>query len=129
MRAARVRRYPLSFPTRPQVAHPSSPHLPPPVRRRLQDILIEYGVVALVVHYALGALAFVGIYVAIRTGWQPRGTVQGAGVWAAAYGVYKLSMPVRIPITLVITPFAARLYERVTGRKPGRLGTVGDAQQ
>ncbi|HEY0969535.1 MAG TPA: hypothetical protein VGE02_01020 [Gemmatimonadales bacterium] len=91
------------------------------MRRSLKDILVEYGVVALVVHYTIGALVIVGMYVAITNGLQPRGAVQNAGMWAAVYGAYKASMIVRVPITLFLVPFAAKLYERVTGRRPGPL--------
>lgn len=89
--------------------------------RRFKDILVEYGIVALVVHYTIGACVAIGIYIAMRTGWEPRNAAQSVGMWAATYGVYKATMPIRIPITLIITPFVARVYERVTGRRPGNL--------
>lgn len=91
------------------------------MRRSVKELLVEYGVVALVVHYTIGALAIVGMYVAIRNGLEPRGAVQNAGMWAAVYGAYKASMVVRVPITLFLVPFAAKLYERITGRRPGPL--------
>ena len=92
------------------------------VRRRLKDILVEYGIVALVVHYLIFGLVLVGSYVAMRTGWRPAGGVANAGTWAAAYVLTKVVQPLRIAVTLALTPMAARLYERVTGRRPGGLG-------
>ena len=92
--------------------------------RRFKDILVEYGVVALVVHYVIFAAVLVGAYVAMRSGWQPTGRVASVGTWAAAYVVTKITQPVRIAVTLVVTPFVARLYERVTGRRPGGLAML-----
>jgi hypothetical protein len=40
------------------------------------------------------------------------------GTFAAAYIATKLTQPLRIGATLVITPFIARLYERMRGRRP-----------
>jgi hypothetical protein len=91
------------------------------VTRRFKEILVEYGVVALVVHYVIFGAVLVGAYVAMRSGWQPTGRVASVGTWAAAYVVAKITQPVRIGVTLLVTPFVARLYERVTGRRPGGL--------
>ncbi len=91
------------------------------MRRSIKELLVEYGAVALVVHYTIGAMVIVGLYVAIRNGFEPQGAVQNAGMWATVYGAYKASMFVRVPITLFLVPFAAKLYERVTGRRPGPL--------
>ena len=96
--------------------------------RRFKEILVEYGVVALVVHYVIFGAVLVGAYVAIESGWEPSGRVASVGTWAAAYVVAKLTQPVRIAVTLVVTPFVARLYERVTGRRPGGLPGFGPAE-
>ena len=37
----------------------------------------------------------------------------GLGAWTAAYIFTKILQPVRIGITLLLTPLLARLYERV----------------
>ena len=97
--------------------------------RRFKDILVEYGIVALVVHYVIFAAVLVGAYVAMRSGWQPTGRVASVGTWAAAYVVTKITQPVRIAVTLVVTPFVARLYERVTGRRPGGLPSLAPAER
>jgi hypothetical protein len=93
------------------------------VRKRLRDLLqrfkhllVEYGVTALVVHYVIFALVIVGFWTAIRLGWQPSTTVGSVGTWTAAYVMTKLVQPLRIIATLAVTPFIAKLYERVTGR-------------
>ena len=95
--------------------------------RRFKEMLVEYGVVALVVHYVIFGAVLVGAYVAIESGWEPSGRVASVGTWAAAYVVAKITQPVRIAVTLIVTPFVARLYERVTGRRPGGLPGFGAA--
>ena len=97
--------------------------------RRFKEILVEYGIVALVVHYVIFFAVLVGAYVAMRSGWQPTGRVASVGTWAAAYVVAKLTQPVRIAVTLVVTPFVARLYERVTGRRPGGLPSLAPTER
>jgi hypothetical protein len=93
------------------------------VRKKLNDLIIrfrnlfvEYGVIAIVVHYVIFALVIVGFWAAIRAGWQPSGAAASAGTWGAAYLATKVVQPVRIVATLAVTPFIARIYERVTGR-------------
>ena len=92
------------------------------MRKNIKQILAEYGAVALVVHFTIAAFVFVAFWVAIRTGWRPAGAAGDAGALAAAYVAYKLTQPVRIAITLVLTPFVAKAYERVAGRR----GPKGD---
>jgi hypothetical protein len=48
-------------------------------------------------------------------GLSSTGFVANLGAWAAAYIFTKLLQPVRIGVTLLLTPFVARLYERMRG--------------
>ena len=88
---------------------------------RFRDLILEYGVIALVVHYVIFAIVIVGFWAAIRAGWRADSTAGAVGSWGAAYFAAKLTQPLRIVATLAITPFVARVYERVTGKtaKPG----------
>lgn len=93
------------------------------VRKKLQDLLlkfrnllVEYGVTALVVHYVIFALVIVGFWTAIRLGWRSSGTGASVGTWTAAYVMTKVVQPLRIIATLAVTPLVAKVYERVTGR-------------
>jgi hypothetical protein len=93
------------------------------VRKNLRELLqkfkhlvVEYGVTALIVHYVIFALVIVGFWTAIRMGWQPASAVGSVGTWTAAYVMTKIVQPLRIIATLAVTPFVAKLYERVTGR-------------
>ena len=83
---------------------------------RFRDLILEYGVIALIVHYVIFAVVIVGFWFAIRAGWQPTSSAGTAGSWGAAYIAAKITQPLRIIATIAVTPFVARLYERVTGK-------------
>ena len=83
----------------------------------MQALLAEYGAVAVVVYFAIFFAVLLGFWVAVRLGWRPASAVGSLGAFAAAYVATKLTQPVRIAATLALTPLAARLYERVTGRR------------
>jgi len=83
---------------------------------KFRDLVVEYGVIAIVVHYVIFALVIVGFWAAIRAGWRPTGAAESVGTWTAAYVATKVTQPLRIIATIAVTPFIARIYERVTGR-------------
>jgi hypothetical protein len=83
---------------------------------RFRDLILEYGIIALVVHYVIFAVVIVGFWFAIRSGWQSTSTAASVGTWTAAYIAAKITQPLRIIATLAVTPLVARLYERVTGK-------------
>ncbi len=89
------------------------------MRKSLQSfkrVIAEYGVVALVIHYVVFAIVIISAYLAMNAGWQPSGRMSGAGTWAAAYVVAKITQPVRLILTVALAPLAARLYTRLSGR-------------
>ena len=86
---------------------------------RFRDLFVEYGVIAIAVHYVIFALVIVAFWAAIRAGWQPTGAAGSVGTWTAAYLATKVTQPLRIVATLAVTPFIAKMYERVTGRGTG----------
>ena len=88
---------------------------------RFRDLILEYGIIALIVHYVIFAIVIVGFWLAIRTGWEPSSAVGTVGTWGAAYIAAKITQPLRIIATLALTPFIARAYERMTGRPRPRL--------
>lgn len=90
---------------------------------KFRDLVLEYGVIAIVVHYVIFALVIVGFWAAIRAGWEPMTAAASVGTWTAAYVATKVTQPLRIVATLALTPFVAKIYERVTGRGgPGGAG-------
>ena len=85
------------------------------MRKTARALLAEYGAVAVVVYFVIFFAALGGFWIAIRAGWRPAGAVGNVGTFAAAYVATKLTQPLRIGATLVLTPIVARLYERVRG--------------
>jgi len=89
------------------------------VKKTIQNLLAEYGTVAVIVYFVIFFAVLGAFWLAIRLGWQPSSAAGSVGTFAAAYIATKLTQPLRIAATLVITPFIARLYERVRGRESG----------
>ena len=87
------------------------------MRKTLKNILSEYGKVAVVLYLVIFALVLGGSWLAIRAGWAPESAAGKASSFAAAYIVTKVMQPLRIGLTVVLTPLVARLYERVTGHR------------
>src|SRR5687767_12986478 len=79
----------------------------PPMRKRLESLLAEYGTTALVIYLVIFALTLAGFFVAIRFGWRTTSAGGQAGTLAAAWVATKLTQPIRIGATLVLTPFVA----------------------
>jgi len=94
------------------------------VRKTLKHILTEYGAVAVVVYFTIFFAVLFGFWAAIRFGWRPESTTGSVGTFTAAYIATKLTQPLRIGATLAITPFVAKLYERITGKT--RAAEAGD---
>ena len=88
------------------------------MKKTVQHLLAEYGTVALIVYFVIFFAVLGGFWLAIRFGWQPSSAAGSVGSFAAAYIATKLTQPLRIGATLVITPFIAKLYERIRGRRP-----------
>lgn len=88
------------------------------MKKTVQHLLTEYGTVAVVVYFAIFFAVLGGFWLGIRFGWRPASAAGNVGTFAAAYVATKLTQPLRIAATLVMTPFIARLYERLRGKRP-----------
>lgn len=86
------------------------------MRKSLKELVVEYGAVALVIYLTTTCLVYAGVWFAIQLGWKPTGVIGGAGLWVGAWMLTKVTQPFRIAATIAITPFVARLYERMTRR-------------
>jgi hypothetical protein len=86
------------------------------LRKTIQNMLVEYGAVAVVVYFAIFFLVIFGFWAAIRFGWQPSSAAGSVGVWTAAYIATKITQPLRVIATLAVTPLVAKVYDRLTGR-------------
>ena len=85
------------------------------MKKTVQKLITEYGTVALIVYFAIFFAVLGGFWLAIRFGWRPSSAVGNVGTLAAAYIATKLTQPIRIAATLVMTPIVAKIYERVRG--------------
>ena len=102
------------------VATPSSttdpipaPLRKPPLAQRLKTLFVEYGQLALVTYLVIFALVLVGFGVAIKMGAGVESAAGWAGTMGGAYAATKLTQPLRILATLVLTPVVARVVRRV----------------
>lgn len=83
---------------------------------KLKQLLAEYGPVAVWIYLTLWVAVYAASYVAITTGWTPKGVAGNAGVLTAAYLVTKLAQPLRIGATLLLTPVVGKLWQRKTAK-------------
>ena len=81
------------------------------MKKTLKDILAEYGTIAVIVYLVLFAVVLIGSYFAIRFGWTTNCTAGTAGTWTAAYIVTKITQPLRIAATVVLSAFIGRLWD------------------
>jgi hypothetical protein len=95
------------------------------MRKTAKDLLAEYGAIALVVYLSIFVLVLAGFWMAIRLGWRTESTAGSVGTLAAAYVAAKVTQPLRIAATVVLTPLLARLYDRFVPR-PRAPGSPGD---
>jgi hypothetical protein len=79
---------------------------------RFKTLLAEYGPVALWTYFGLFALVLSGFAIAIAAGVQVESASGGAGVLGAAWLATKLTQPLRIGATLLLTPLMARVATR-----------------
>jgi ABC-type siderophore export system fused ATPase/permease subunit len=86
------------------------------MKKTVQKLLAEYGTVAVIVYFVIFFGVLGAFWLAIRFGWRPSSAAGSVGTFAAAYIATKLTQPLRIAATLVVTPIVARLYERVRGK-------------
>jgi ABC-type siderophore export system fused ATPase/permease subunit len=88
------------------------------VKKTIQHLLTEYGTIAVIVYFVIFFAVLGAFWIAIRFGWQPSSAAGSVGTFAAAYIATKITQPIRIAATLLVTPIVARLYERLRGRQP-----------
>ncbi|MBI4815462.1 MAG: hypothetical protein HY791_04360 [Deltaproteobacteria bacterium] len=83
------------------------------MKKKLNEILETYGPIALATYLVIFALVLVGFATAIEMGFSPSSAAESTGVWTAAYIATKLTQPLRIGLTLLLTPFVAAVVRRV----------------
>ncbi|HVF39190.1 MAG TPA: hypothetical protein VM939_04760 [Gemmatimonadaceae bacterium] len=82
------------------------------MRATLKDILAKYGAIAVVIYLTIFTAVLAASYFAIRLGWTPTNIAGSAGVFTAAYLFTKLTQPIRIAATVMLTPIVGRLWRK-----------------
>lgn len=80
--------------------------------------MVQYGKVAVFTYFAIFAAVFLGFAVAINLGAQVESAAGQAGTLGGAYLATKLTQPLRILATLVLTPIIGKLVEKFGPRPP-----------
>lgn len=82
------------------------------MKKTLKEILAEYGTIAVIVYLVLFTVVLIGSYFAIRFGWTTNSAAGTAGTWTAAYIITKITQPLRIAATVVLSAFIGRLWDK-----------------
>jgi hypothetical protein len=98
----------------------------PPLKQRLSALFEEYGRIAIITYFTLSILTIIGFSVAIWTGLKPSSETGVIGVIIAGWVLGKATLPIRIFVTLGLTPVVAFVVRR---RGPDRsdASEPGDA--
>ena len=80
--------------------------------------MAEYGQVAIGTYLTIFALSLTGFTIAIKAGLAPESAAAQTGLLAAAYVATKAIQPLRILLTLALTPAVARFIRRDPTPKP-----------
>lgn len=86
-------------------------------RGRLQEMLVEYGVIGIITLLSLSALTYVGFAFAFMAGFEVEGAGETAGALGAAAAGWALTKPIRIPVAIALTPVVAAVWHRIRGKK------------
>lgn len=112
-----------------ELEQPPAPEDAPPLswRQRAKTFALEYGRVGIATHAVLSLVSFSAIYVGVTSGVDVHAIVDffgvsnpaikdtatsSAGSFLIAYTVYKISAPVRWPLTFAVTPIVLRALRR-----------------
>jgi hypothetical protein len=92
---------------------------------KLKTLLAEYGQIALIIYLVIFAGTIVSFWAAINAGIEVEGAAAQGGTWFAAWAATKVTQPIRIGATLVLTPFVGKVF----GIKPQDLGAAQGATE
>jgi hypothetical protein len=100
-----------------------TPTTPTPTRQqrwkqRLLALYEEYGTIALVIFVVIWLVTLGSLWTAVKMGWRPESAAGEAGTFGAAYIAFRITLPLRIGATMVLTPLAARALVWLRLRSP-----------
>ena len=90
----------------------------PSLKQRLSALFEDYGRIAIITYFTLSILTIIGFSVAIWAGVQPSSETGTIGVIIAGWALAKATLPIRILITLGLTPVVAFVVRRRGGPDP-----------
>jgi hypothetical protein len=103
----------------------------PSLKQRLTAQFNEYGRVAIITYFTLSILTIIGFSIAIGLGVEPSSATGTFGVILAGWALAKATLPIRILITLGLTPVVALVVSRrrrVTAEQPPEEPRVPDGE-
>ena len=95
----------------------AAPAAKPSLTERLKLLLAEYGRVAIILYFTIFFLVLAGFAIAISAGFDVEGAGETTGLIGAAWLATKVTQPIRIIVTLALTPLVARGWEWVKGKR------------
>ena len=96
------------------------------VGERLKQLIADYGGIAFAIYMVIFVGTIVSFWAAINAGVEVDGAAAGAGTWAAAWVATKLPQPLRIGVTLVLTPVVAKVFG-VKGKSSAEAEDAGES--
>jgi preprotein translocase subunit Sss1 len=88
----------------------------PTLKERLSAHFQEYGRVAVITYFTLSILTIIGFSIAIGMGVEPSDATGVLGVIFAGWVAGKATLPIRILITLAVTPLIAFVVRRLRAK-------------
>jgi hypothetical protein len=88
------------------------------LKLRYQTLLTEYGYGAFGVWFTVFFATWFGFYVAIQNGMNLEGAAASAGTIGGAYVATQATKPIRLVITLVLTPVIVGGWRKFRGHPP-----------
>lgn len=100
---------------------PDAPAAEPPrkptLKERLAASFNEYGRIAIYTYFTLSILTIIGFSIAIGAGVEPSSATGFLGVIFAGWAAAKATLPIRVLITLAITPVVAVVVNRIRPKR------------
>ena len=87
-------------------------------RTRYEHLVEEYGSAAIATYLTLFASTWFGFWVAISYGFDVGSGAANAGTIGGAWVATKVTQPLRIMLTIGLTPIAVRIWRRFRAPRP-----------
>ncbi len=88
------------------------------MKKRLETLFAEFGAIAITIYFTIFGLTLGSFAIALNAGLEVEGVAGGTGTLAAAWVATKLTQPLRIIATIVLTPIVAGIIHRIRGTTP-----------